>query len=365
LKPSSVYNKTSGAFQFAYELPLHIRDATAPDFTKFWAERPSRKPDPRYPTICPETHQILQVHARNWIAFAVSEAHADVVAVIDQMDFDEPDVVKRCVPWEKIHTIQVRLEGEDLYCLVMLTATGIMVKEACEHLVENADYEDEICFHKLPPTPSHPKGREVPMHHGDEVVAARQRMLRTDAPKQKWFATEFNNPDACIDRPRLASKIRTWGKWVGIPDLTAEDLRMTYICYLLARGDVGENFICHIMGTRDLKQVMAWKRQVDEAKARGHDFGQPVKGLTLTPVGHNPCNACGKKDNPVSADASRCSRCGAILPGRIPSKTTAIVAELANALARLREITGDSLDDRARQALGHLAGQPPKDEEGP
>jgi hypothetical protein len=368
MKPSTILTKIEGPTQFGAGLEYApLTSATKTQWQTFWNRRliTAKVKGMMTKAIAGDTHHKYMQETHDFIAWRLGVAVANAIAPVSPDDGEGRDIITRIVPWSLLHEIQVRLEGDDLVLFVLLTATGIMVDEVITLPVDAAEYDGEICILHLGPTTYFPEGRYVPMHHGDEVVAAAQNIIRQTRPGQEHFfiKARCRTGTTIINRSALDRRVKTWGSWIGRPMLKAEDLRLTYLYYLLSRNDVGEHYVCHAMGHRDINRLDPLVISVKRAMERGVDLGQPAKGGRDMPVGHRPCPDCGKKDNPMRS--KRCGNCPHIFEEAVPSKATAIIADLADAVRRLSALTGQGPDDRAREALRNLRANNPNTEADP
>ena len=369
LTPATIKTKIEGPYQLITGLDNQpLVSAQRAQWQMFWNMRQTAttvKGTACHKGISHGTYQTYMEEAHDFIAWRFGKAHANDVAPLSPDDSEGRDIITRIVPWNQLHEIQVRLEGDDLVLFILLTASGIMVDEVCRLPVDAAEYDGAICVLSLGPSHYFHEGRYVPLHHGDEVVAAAQAIIRQTRPGQHYFFLKprCRTGTTPLTRDALNRKVKTWGSWIGRPDLKAEDLRLTYVCYLLSRDDVGEHYVSHAMGHRDTNRLEELITSVKRALERGVDLGQPVKGGRAMPVGYRPCPACGKRDNPMHA--KRCGDCPHIFEESTPSKATAIIADLADAVRRLSALTGQDPDDRAAEALRRLRAKGPDSPEEP
>lgn len=360
--PSGIYRLLQGPIVYLEDLgDKAIEDATLEDFQGIWIQAihaPARTPRQRRGPITPETRTEYQHQCRRFLAWALGEEHAKMHAAFLPQSVDDADPLTHIVAWEKLDELQGKLSGLNLALFILLTASGPIARDIRQLPVDAVRYDGPMCLVDCPPNVAFPAGRVVPLHHGDEVVAAYQAVIRRDNPQQRWLFPSRKNPDRCLNGKDLQGRVRAWGRRIGIPHLRAEDLRMTYLCYLLSRNDVGEHYVQHAMGVGALDRVKALKRAVDAALLAGHDFGQPGHKRRKPTPGHRPCTACGKLDNPVGVQHKVCSGCGTPFGNEPPTKATHILSDLADAVRRLREITGETRNDRAEAALAALEAQP-------
>jgi integrase len=247
VKPESAHRTCEGPYQFLADLGTQSIEDLTRDNVQTWtlqrrsrairsARKVSRKA--RRSTV---NRYVEQVH--DFIRFARGPTIANALVPLDFGDDEDDDILTRILTWDQVHQIQSRLEGDSLTAFVLLTASGLGGREIRHLPREGADYLDELTLLTVPPTPGYPDGRTVALHHGDEVVAARQAMLRRDNPDNPWLLP--GKDGGPLEPKILSQRIRRWGKWIDREHLDAEELRLTYICYLLARNDVGENYVAH------------------------------------------------------------------------------------------------------------------------
>lgn len=352
----SIYKQLHGPSRFLEGLDATpLQEATLEDFQSVWIRaihEPTRTfPQCRKGPLEPGVRNDYQRECFRFLSWALGKEEALRRANFLRERIDAPDPVARILSWEKVEEIRGILSGLNLAYFVLLVASGLSTSEIRKLPVDALSYDGAMCLIRCPPTKSFPTGRVVALHHGDEVLAAYQAMIRRDNPQQKLLFPRQKHPDQPLTPIDMQVRVNKWGQRAGLSNLEAEDLRLTYICYLLSRRDVGEHYVMHAMGVTKPDRVMALSRAVEAAVQAGHDFGQPLaprQGLT---PGHRPCTACGKLDNPVGVQHKVCSGCGTPFGDKAPTKATYILADLADAVRRLQEITGETGNDRADQAL--------------
>jgi len=356
---SSIYRQLHGPARFLEGLEAtSLQDATLEDFQGVWIRaihEPTRTfPQCRKRPLDSRTRSDYQRESFRFLAWALGKEEAARRAAFLRERMDVADPIARIIAWEKVEEIRAILSGLNLTIFTLLMGTGIPPGEIRRLPVDTITYDGGMGLVHCPPTKSFPTGRVVALHHGDEVVAAYQAMIRRDNPHQRLLFPRKKHPDQPLTAIDIQVRVKKWGERVGIPDLNAEDLRLTYLCYLLSRRDVGEHYVMHAMGVKKPDRVLVLSRAVEAALQAGHDFGQPLVPRPTNSPGHRPCTACGKLDNPVGAQHKVCSGCGTPFGDKAPTKATYILADLADAVRRLQEITGETRNDRADQALAQL-----------
>ncbi|MHB1262112.1 MAG: hypothetical protein ACYC2H_10415 [Thermoplasmatota archaeon] len=355
----TIYRQLHGPARFLEGLEAtSLEMATLEDFQGVWIRaihEPTRTfPQCRKGPLDARTRSDYQRECFRFLSWALGKEEAMRRAHFLRERIDDPDPIARILPWDKVEEIRGILSGLNLVYFTLLTACGPSPTEIRKLPVDAMTYDGAMCLIRCPPTKSFPDGRVVALHHGDEVLAAYQAMIRRDNPQQKLLFPRKKDPDQPLTPMDMWVRVNKWGQRIGIPDLEAEDLRLTYICYLLSRRDVGEHYVMHAMGVKKPDRVLILSRAVEAAVQAGHDFGQPQAPRQTSTPGHRPCTACGKLDNPVGTQHKVCSGCGTPFGDKAPTKATYILADLADAVRRLQEITGETSSDRADQALAHL-----------
>ncbi len=355
----TIYRQQHGPARFLEGLEATpLEEATLEDFQGVWIQaihEPTRTfPQCRKGPLDARTRSDYQRECFRFLSWAVGKPEALRRASFLRERVEDADPVARILPWEKVEEIRGILSGLNLAYFTLLTASGLSTSEIRKLPVDALTYDGAMCLIHCPPTKSFPDGRVVALHHGDEVLAAYQAMIRRDNPQQRLLFPRQKYPDQPLTPFDMQVRVNKWGQRAGLSNLEAEDLRLTYICYLLSRRDVGEHYVMHAMGVKKPDRILTLSRAVEAALQAGHDFGQPqAPRQTVTP-GHRPCTACGKLDNPVGAQHKVCSGCGTPFGDKPPTKATYILADLADAVRRLQEITGETSNDRADQALALL-----------
>ena len=344
MNTESLCYRVGGALAYGAWLQKPLKDTTAADFGEMWASHPRQRVN-RDPTGN-TGFEMLQRQAHDWVAHIVGAKFAAVNAAYLRTDEDDtPNIMEDLLSWNKIHEIRSDLEGEELFLVTLRASTLMQDRELwrlAPHLVAQ---EAGILYHRMPPTSTHAEGREVIQFFGEEVVHSRIAVLGREHADRDTFLGEWSKESRAHWRRRL----REIGRDHGLKTLTMNMLRRPLIAYLLSLGDVGEHFIADQNASLEIGYFEEWGRQVEEAKRHGHDFGQPINGVAAV-VGCKPCPGCGMKENP--ANHGCCGYCGIELPKDPQDRTALHLAEIQRLQRQLRDLNGETLDDRAKRALG-------------
>jgi hypothetical protein len=286
-----------------------------------------------------------EIYVRKWLVFALGQAEVDTrIRRIVVQQHQEASL--EWVSWSDIERIAEPLSFEDRALLTVMLATPLPPRTILALKADQVHSDGGLVYFDLPATPACPLGHAVPLHHGDETIAAYVRLRIRDAGEKAFLWP--------MTPKQLTTKVELWGRHLKIPNLSRRRFLATCIAMLVAEG-ASDQFIRHLMGVKDIRLIHDLRARVQAAQKKGQDFCRPSAAVPEVKGGAVPCSACGKLDNPMGNVL--CGHCGNRLSNRSLSAEEALKASILSRVSRLLDITGQTSRDRLQQALD-LASNP-------
>lgn len=278
-------------------------------------------------------------YVRRWLAFVMGQAEVDArIRRVEIRQHQEASL--EWIAWRDVERIAETLPFQERALLTMMVATPLSPQSLISLTANQARSDGGLVYFDLPANPACPLGHVVPLHHGDETIAAHVRLRVREAGPQAilWPLTT----------KQLTAMVEGWGRQSQIPNLSRRRLMATCLATLMAEG-ASDQFLRHLMGIKDIRLIHKVRARVQAAQKLGQDFCCPAPTVPEIHGGAVPCSACGKLDNPVGNVL--CGYCGNRLSNRSLGAEEALKASILNRVGRLLDITGQSSRDRLQEAL--------------